>query len=89
MFDKVLVLNEGQCIYFGPTSQALAHFQGWPFLGWCFADSVTMLTGLGYACPPRRTVPDFLVSIGLKSGPVTPIPSAVDLSLLPDRKDQG
>ncbi len=28
LFDKVMVLNEGQCIYFGPTSQALEYFQG-------------------------------------------------------------
>jgi ABC-type multidrug transport system ATPase subunit len=32
LFDKVMVLNEGQCIYFGPTSKALAHFQGWTAL---------------------------------------------------------
>jgi ABC-type multidrug transport system ATPase subunit len=35
LFDKVLVLNEGQCIYFGPTSKALQHFQGL----WLYADS--------------------------------------------------
>ena len=26
IFDKVLVLQEGQCIYFGPTKDALPHF---------------------------------------------------------------
>ena len=37
------------------------------------------LAALGYHIPARRTVPDFLVSIGLKSTPATPTPSTNDL----------
>jgi hypothetical protein len=40
-------------------------------------------------CPPRRTVPDFLVSIGLKYVEMISTPSVVDLSLSPERENQG
>ncbi|ORZ02812.1 ABC-2 type transporter-domain-containing protein [Syncephalastrum racemosum] len=46
LFDKVLLLDEGYCIYFGPVSEAKQYF----------AD-------LGFYCPPRKSVPDFLTGI--------------------------
>ncbi|KAI7852667.1 ABC-2 type transporter-domain-containing protein [Circinella umbellata] len=46
LYDKVLVLDDGYCIYFGPTHQAKEYFEG-----------------LGYHCPMRKSVPDFLTGL--------------------------
>jgi ABC-type multidrug transport system ATPase subunit len=31
-FDKVMVIDEGRCAYFGPAKQARAYFEGLGFL---------------------------------------------------------
>ncbi|KAI9499314.1 ABC-2 type transporter-domain-containing protein [Zychaea mexicana] len=46
LFDRVLVLDNGYCIYFGPTNRAKAYFEN-----------------LGFYCPPRKSVPDFLTGL--------------------------
>lgn len=46
LFDKVLLLDEGRCIYFGPTADAKEYFED-----------------MGFYCPPRKSVPDFLTGI--------------------------
>eukprot|EP00042_Codosiga_hollandica_P052355 m.662678 g.662678 ORF g.662678 m.662678 type:complete len:1576 (+) comp58477_c0_seq2:48-4775(+) len=69
-FDKVCVLAEGKCLYFGPTSDALPYFEG-----------------LGISCPARRTVADFLVSLGTKLVTATPSSSNSDLSMAGSEAD--
>ncbi|KAI9487865.1 MAG: ABC-2 type transporter-domain-containing protein [Benjaminiella poitrasii] len=46
LFDKVLVLDEGHCVYFGPTAGAKQYFED-----------------LGFYCPPRKSLPDFLTGL--------------------------
>ncbi|KAI9314279.1 ABC-2 type transporter-domain-containing protein [Dichotomocladium elegans] len=46
LFDNVLLLDDGYCIYFGPVSCAKNYFEE-----------------LGFHCPPRKSVPDFLTGI--------------------------
>ncbi|KAI9282306.1 ABC-2 type transporter-domain-containing protein [Sporodiniella umbellata] len=46
LFDKVLLLEQGLCLYFGPIAEAQAYFES-----------------LGFYCPPRKSVPDFLTGI--------------------------
>jgi ATP-binding cassette, subfamily G (WHITE), member 2, SNQ2 len=62
-FDKICVLVEGKCVYFGPSEQALPFYEN-----------------LGVLCPPRRTVPDFLVSLGTPLVSVTPSNSQLNLA---------
>ncbi|PGH16499.1 hypothetical protein AJ80_05184 [Polytolypa hystricis UAMH7299] len=47
LFDKVVLLDEGKCIYFGPTSDAKAYFEGLGFEcppRWTTADFLTSVT---------------------------------------------
>ncbi|KAI8072245.1 ABC-2 type transporter-domain-containing protein [Gilbertella persicaria] len=46
LFDKVLLLDEGRCLYFGPVEYAKEYFES-----------------LGFFCPPRKSVPDFLTGL--------------------------
>ncbi|KAF7731539.1 hypothetical protein EC973_009303 [Apophysomyces ossiformis] len=46
LFDKVLLLDDGHCMYFGPAFQAKHYFES-----------------LGFYCPPRKSIPDFLTGI--------------------------
>ncbi|KAI8338366.1 ABC-2 type transporter-domain-containing protein [Chlamydoabsidia padenii] len=46
LFDKVLLLDDGYCVYFGPGDLAKAYFEG-----------------LGFYCPPRKSLPDFLTGL--------------------------
>ncbi|KAI9499206.1 ABC-2 type transporter-domain-containing protein [Zychaea mexicana] len=46
LFDKVLLLDDGYCIFFGPISEAKPYFEG-----------------LGFHCPPRKSIPDFLTGL--------------------------
>ncbi|CAO3587861.1 unnamed protein product [Absidia cylindrospora] len=46
LFDKVLLLDEGYCVYFGPGNRAKEYFEG-----------------LGFYCPPRKSLPDFLTGL--------------------------
>jgi ABC-type multidrug transport system ATPase subunit len=46
LFDKVMVLDEGRCIYFGPTADAKSYF-----------------TDMGFYCPSRKSIPDFLTGL--------------------------
>lgn len=46
LFDKVLLLDDGYCIYFGPVATAKSYFEE-----------------LGFYCPPRKSIPDFLTGI--------------------------
>ncbi|KAI8340374.1 ABC-2 type transporter-domain-containing protein [Choanephora cucurbitarum] len=46
LFDKLILLDDGYCLYFGPTSQAKEYFEN-----------------LGFYCPPRKSIPDFLTGI--------------------------
>ncbi|KAI9319047.1 ABC-2 type transporter-domain-containing protein [Dichotomocladium elegans] len=46
IFDKVLVLDQGYCVYFGPTRDAKTYFEQ-----------------LGFYCPPRKSIPDFLTGL--------------------------
>ncbi|KAK2759372.1 hypothetical protein FQN54_002850 [Arachnomyces sp. PD_36] len=47
LFDKVILLDQGECIYFGPTSEAKAYFEGLGFEcppRWTTADFLTSVT---------------------------------------------
>ncbi|KAI8969248.1 ABC-2 type transporter-domain-containing protein [Mycotypha africana] len=46
VFDKILLLDEGYCIYYGPVTEAKRYFEN-----------------LGFHCPPRKSIPDFLTGI--------------------------
>ncbi|KAI8969237.1 ABC-2 type transporter-domain-containing protein [Mycotypha africana] len=46
LFDKVLLLDDGHCIYYGPVARAKQYFED-----------------LGFHCPPRKSIPDFLTGI--------------------------
>ncbi|KAK0634251.1 ABC transporter PeaB1 [Bombardia bombarda] len=46
LFDKVLVINAGRQIYYGPATEAKAYFES-----------------LGFVCPDRTTITDFLNSM--------------------------
>ncbi|KAI8140373.1 ABC-2 type transporter-domain-containing protein [Fennellomyces sp. T-0311] len=46
LFDNVLLLDDGYCIYFGPVTEAKEYFES-----------------LGFYCPPRKSVPDFLTGL--------------------------
>ncbi|KAI7870595.1 ABC-2 type transporter-domain-containing protein [Spinellus fusiger] len=46
LFDKIILLDGGYCLYFGPSDQAKTYFED-----------------LGFYCPPRKSVPDFLTGI--------------------------
>ncbi|ORX44963.1 hypothetical protein DM01DRAFT_1340270 [Hesseltinella vesiculosa] len=57
-FDKVLVLDEGRCIYFGPADQAKAYFEGLGYYSPPRKSTPDFLTGL---CNPleREITPGF------------------------------
>jgi len=47
LFDKVLLIHEGRCVYFGPAEQAAAYFEGLGFTRparWTTADFLTSVT---------------------------------------------
>lgn len=47
LFDKVLLIHEGRCAYFGPTEDAKAYFEGLGFAKrdrWTTADFITSVT---------------------------------------------
>ncbi|SLM39513.1 abc drug exporter [Lasallia pustulata] len=47
LFDKVLLIDEGRCLYFGPTGDAAAYFEGLGFerpARWTTADFLTSVT---------------------------------------------
>ncbi|KAI8142015.1 ABC-2 type transporter-domain-containing protein [Fennellomyces sp. T-0311] len=46
IFDNVMLLDDGYCIYFGPGTEAKSYFED-----------------LGFYCPPRKSVPDFLTGL--------------------------
>lgn len=46
LFDKIMLLDDGHCLYFGPASTAKQYFED-----------------LGFYCPPRKSVPDFLTGL--------------------------
>ncbi|KAI8826193.1 ABC-2 type transporter-domain-containing protein [Fimicolochytrium jonesii] len=46
LFDRVLLVSGGHCIYFGPAKDAKAYFES-----------------LGFYCPKRKVMPDFLTGI--------------------------
>ncbi|ORX47211.1 hypothetical protein DM01DRAFT_1339227 [Hesseltinella vesiculosa] len=58
LFDKVIVLDEGRCIYFGPTSEAKAYFENLGFFCPPRKSLPDYLTGL---CNPleREIIPGF------------------------------
>ena len=47
LFDKVVLIHEGKCLYYGPANQAAAHFEGLGFFKpsrWTTADFLTSVT---------------------------------------------
>ncbi|KAI8142003.1 ABC-2 type transporter-domain-containing protein [Fennellomyces sp. T-0311] len=46
LFDKVLLLDDGYCIFFGSVTDAKPYFEQ-----------------LGFYCPPRKSIPDFLTGL--------------------------
>ncbi|KAI9304002.1 ABC-2 type transporter-domain-containing protein [Cunninghamella echinulata] len=66
LFDKVMVLDEGRCIYFGPTSKAKAFFEDVGFHCPDRKSTPDFLTGL---CNPleRETRPGFESKVPLNS----------------------
>ena len=65
LFDKVCVLAQGKQLYFGPTQHAASFFAGTPVpTPMALPCAKLALAGLGIDNPARRTLPDFLVSLG-------------------------